>query len=191
MCEFLDFMLDSPRSLRTARALLRTATSELHARIDTALSGSFDTDLGAYTGFLQSLSRGVFPLERLFEKSGVERLLPDWPERRRAAALRQDLAALGVEAPEPADMAPAGGDAWLFGALYVLEGSRLGGKLLLKQVLANPDPRARMATAYLSQGADKALWPSFLLRLEASDAVAKSPDQAVAGARAAFVQFGA
>jgi heme oxygenase len=184
-------MFDSSCKSCIARPLLRAATSELHSRVDAALSGSFDTDLDAYIAFLKSLARGVLPLERLLEQSRVECLLPDWPRRRRAPALLRDLAAFDATPPPSADKPSPDGEAWLFGALYVLEGSRLGGKLLLKRVQANPDPRAAAATAYLGHGAGGSLWPSFLERLEASDAVAEAPHKAVAGARAAFGLFGA
>jgi heme oxygenase (biliverdin-IX-beta and delta-forming) len=71
----------------------------------------------------------------------------------------------------------------------VLEGSRLGGKLLLRRALGHPDVRVRAATRYLSHGAGRNLWSSFLVHLEASSAVVTAPDEAVAGARAAFALF--
>ena len=40
----------------------------------------------------------------------------------------------------------------LMGALYVLEGSRLGAKFLVKQARASRDPVVRDAIAYLSHG---------------------------------------
>jgi heme oxygenase len=73
--------------------------------------------------------------------------------------------------------------------LYVLEGSRLGGKLLLRRALADPDPRIRAATRYLAHGDGSGLWQAFLERLEASAAVARSHDAAIAGAREAFALF--
>lgn len=75
--------------------------------------------------------------------------------------------------------------------LYVLEGSRLGGKLLLRRALANPDRQMRSATRYLGHGDGRDLWRFFLERLEASPTVASAPDAAVAGARDAFSLFAA
>jgi heme oxygenase len=73
--------------------------------------------------------------------------------------------------------------------VYVLEGSRLGGKLLLRRARANPDPPVRLATHYLAHGEGLDLWRPFLQRLEASVAVIQAPHEAVAGARAAFMTF--
>jgi heme oxygenase len=171
--------------------MLRAATSELHALVDARFSGPFDRDEEAYAGFLAALARVVVPLERALEQGGVEHVLPDWAERRRSEALANDLADLEEPLRDPMPVDPVDGEARQFGMLYVLEGSRLGGKLLLQRALAHPQQQVRSATRYLAHGADKAFWPSFVSRLESSEAVAASPDEAVAGARAAFTLFGA
>jgi heme oxygenase len=171
------------------RQMLRTATADLHARVDAGLTGAFDTDLNAYRAFLAALACAVPPLEQAIEQGGIQRLLPDWPSRRRGSLLKQDLVALEVPPAREVTVPEAAGDAFVFGMAYVLEGSRLGGGVLLKRVLANPDPRAREATRYLSHGRDARLWPDFLSRLESSSAVRAAPDDAVAGARVAFGLF--
>ncbi len=80
-------------------------------------------------------------------------------------------------------------EARLFGRLYVLEGSRLGGKLLVKRALANADPQVRAATNYLGHGAGADFWRGFLQRLEDSAAVAAAPERTMLGAREAFGLF--
>jgi heme oxygenase len=60
--------------------------------------------------------------------------LADWPARRRSHLLREDLAALGAPLPSPEAIEPIGGTAEILGALYVLEGSRLGGAMLKRSV---------------------------------------------------------
>lgn len=171
------------------RTLLRAATADLHSAVDARFSGDFESDRESYVGFLTALARVVPALEAGLEAGGVESLLPDWPERRRAAALRNDLDELGATMPEAKPVAPPHGEAELLGMLYVLEGSRLGGKLLLRRALDNPDPAVRAATRYLSHGADRDLWPRFLECLESSPAVAAHPQDAVRGARIAFGLF--
>ena len=116
-------------------------------------------------------------------------LLPDWNERSRSAALDADLAELGIPCPPVATAPRLDGEAFLFGVLYVLEGSRLGARLLTRQILANGDPHLRRATRYLRHGEGKPFWQTFLARLEASIAVRRSPERAVAGAVAAFACF--
>ena len=146
----------------TVRQVLRTATADLHAVVDARFSADFASDSEAYGRFLTALGSVVLPLEAAFEAADVERLLP---------------------------IAPPRGEARLFGMLYVLEGSRLGGKLLLRRALANPDARVRSATRYLGHGDGRDLWRPFLQRLEASTVVACSPDATIAGARQAFALF--
>jgi heme oxygenase len=169
--------------------MLRAATIDLHAAVDARFSRGWNRDAKGYAAFLVALARVVIPLERALETAGVAKLLPDWADRRRSDALAEDLASLD-EPLSPIHVEPLAGEAQMFGALYVLEGSRLGGKLLLKRALEHPDERVRAATRYLSHGADRNLWPSFVQRLDASAAVAEAPDDAVAAARWAFMLFG-
>jgi heme oxygenase len=173
----------------SARRLLREATADLHREVDARFSGPLDTDRGAYRAFLAALGRAVLPLEAGLEAGGVAAILPDWPERRRSAALAHDLSALGVASLGAARTPELQGEALQLGTLYVLEGSRLGAKLLLRRVLGHPDPAVRAATRYLAHGETQDLWRSFVERLDASEAVRAGPDRAIAGARAAFLAF--
>lgn len=174
----------------SARQMLRTATATLHAEVDARFSGPFDTDKDAYRAFLTALARAVFPLESALEQGGVARLLPDWPTRRRSAALGRDLEILGIAVPPPESVPMTTDEARLFGRLYVLEGSRLGGKLLARRALESADPQVRAATHYLGHGAGADFWRSFLQHLEASEAVAAAPQRTMLGAREAFGLFG-
>ncbi len=171
--------------------MLRAATANLHAEVDARFSGPFGTDRHAYEAFLTALARAVLPLERALEAGGVERLLPDWTERRRSQALMRDLDILDVAVPPARDVSATTDEARLFGRLYVLEGSRLGGKLLVKRAAESGDPGVRAATHYLGHGAGGDLWRGFLQRLEASEAVLDSPQRTLLGAREAFGLFGA
>lgn len=173
----------------SARSMLRAATADLHAAIDARFAGSFDCDRGAYVRFLTALAGAVPPLEAGLEAGGVRRLFPDWRARCRAAVLREDLDRLGRDMPQAEPVAPPCNEAQMLGMVYVLEGSRLGGKLLLRRALDNPDPAVRAATGYLTHGAGLNLWQGFVAQLEASPAVATAPQDAVLGARAAFTLF--
>lgn len=173
----------------SCRALLRTATAGLHERVDARLSGPFDSSRSSYAAFLATLAGAVLPLEAALEAGGIEALMPDWPTRRRGPALRHDLAVLATEVPAARAAGAIDGEARLLGALYVLEGSRLGGRLLLRRVLDNPDPQVRRATRFLAQGEEIGLWRSFLARLESSPAVTAAPPAAIAAARGAFTLF--
>lgn len=169
--------------------MLRAATATLHAEVDARFSGPFGTDRNAYEAFLAALAQAVLPLERALEQGGVGRLLPDWTDRRRSEALKQDLGVLGVAVPPPADVSVTTDEARLFGRLYVLEGSRLGGKLLARRAAESGDPQVRAATHYLGHGVGSDFWRSFLQRLETSEAVLGSPQRTLLGAREAFGLF--
>ncbi len=174
-----------PASLRL---LLRDATARLHAQIDAA-SAHLDLRVrGDYARFLVAQAAALLPLEALVERQNGGSLR-DWPRRRRTAAMLGDLRLLGVRAPSEVAVRLVDHPAWIMGVLYVLEGSRLGGKILLRRVLDGDDADCRAATAYLSQGAAQNLWPSFLLQLEASIEARGDPEMLVSGARDAFAAF--
>jgi heme oxygenase len=166
------------------------ATSDLHARLDTRLAPLVTQggDAG-YREFLVRSATALLPVEQALHEAEVASLLPDWPQRSRSRALRLDLAALSLQEPSASPVAGVGGEAFQFGMLYVLEGSRLGARLLLAEVEATLSPVSRAATRYLSHGQGLSLWSTFLQRLEASQQVRRAPDETVAGARAVFRHF--
>ena len=115
-------------------------------------------------------------------------MLTDWPRRARSSVLQQDLPVLGAAAENPISI-PGLGRPSLYGALYVLERSRLGAKTLAPRALQHKSRRARAATRYLLHGEGDGLWPSFLSRLEADAAVREKIDEVIHGARATFAAF--
>ncbi|MCB1884917.1 MAG: hypothetical protein KDG89_13125 [Geminicoccaceae bacterium] len=172
-----------PAEGESLRAFLRRGTARAHAALD-ARSAAFDLAAeGGYGAFLLATAGALLPLEDALDRSGVGGLLPDWPRRARASALLDDLAALGLAPPAPVPPLPAAGPPWAWGTLYVLEGSRLGARLLRRRIPANA-PQG--ATRYLDHGADGGLWSAFLGRLEAARA---GPGGALAAALAAFALF--
>ncbi len=92
-----------------------------------AAFGSYDlSDRAAYAAFLRSHARALPAVE--------ERAATVWPTlRRQMPALAADLSALDVAVPTGI-ATPGGGAAAAWGALYVVEGSRLGGGMLAKMV---------------------------------------------------------
>ena len=168
------------------RERLRDATSAAHRELDAQLS-SFDLSvLSGYRRFLQASAAALLPLEAALVEAGVAEMFPDWRERSRSTAIAADLARLGSVVPRTVAVPPLtrGG---VLGTMYVLEGSRLGAKFLLKTVAGAADPRMDEATAYLSHGAGKRLWQSFLSRLASEQAC--DEDEAIESARAAFAAF--
>lgn len=168
------------------RQRLRQATQDAHQRVDGGFSRYELQEPDSYRAFLQTHALALPRLEDALEGGGALQLLPDWPERRRVQPLLRDLRRLGAPLPEPLAAPDLPGRSYVLGALYVLEGSRLGGRLLLEQVRESHDPVVRSATEYLGHGAGMRFWPTFLPVLGVFDG---DEDQVVDGARRAFACF--
>jgi len=168
---------------------LRALTAPAHERVDAAFSHLSLTDPTGYRRFLHAHQMILPECERVLAESGAADLLPDWPSRVRAPALAADIATVGgMPAPGIARLAPLS-PAGVWGMLYVLEGSRLGGAVLARRVQDNPDPLCRAATRYLRHGEGLRLWPGFVAALEAAPVVQDDPDTVIASALAAFDLF--
>jgi len=118
--------------------------------------------------------------------AGVSSLFPDWPERSRSAAIAADLRRLRSAAQSTVSVPPLTPSGML-GTMYVLEGSRLGAKFLLKEVADAADPLITQATSYLNHGTGKRLWQSFLSKLQSEESCDEV--EAIAAARSAFAAF--
>lgn len=155
------------------RGWLARVTAPLHTRVDAA-AAAFDlsTDEGA-GAFIALMARGVRPVERALDNAGAAAIFPEWPSRRRSHTLPRC-----ADGPEPT----FGSAAEVWGALYVLEGSRLGGRLLSRA------PRLA-AHPFFADAADRTAWPLFLARLEDADRALVDRPGMAAGAAAAFAAF--
>lgn len=118
----------------SARSTLRTATADAHERVDDIFSRFRLTEAAGYRAFLRATASAHLRVEAGLEAAGAARLIHDWPERRRSHLIRSDLAALDTGAGRDEPPVAFAGDAQLLGGVYVLEGSRLGGALLRRQV---------------------------------------------------------
>jgi heme oxygenase len=170
------------------RFRLRDATAKDHGRLD-AVFAPFDLRKPEdYRRFLEINAAALVPLEKALAASGVSQVIPDWPQRSRVEALQSDVARLGgaIE-PSPA-IATLDRDE-IFGALYVLEGSRLGARVLLPIVLGSDDLRVATTNAYLSHGLDRPLWQSFVAMLERHGETIEDDSGVIGGASLAFDIF--
>ena len=169
--------------MNAAHKLLREGTADCHARVDAAF-GSFDlSSLAGYRDFLTAQARAFLPIEEALDLAGVAGLLPDWPERRRGKALIADLNCLKVHIPKPCIVPKIDSPAAIWGQVYVLEGSRLGGKMLKNSL--NQD----MPHAFLGSRAAPGAWRSLLDRIDRN--LIEPADHAIAlgSARATFAIF--
>ncbi len=119
---------------------------------------------------------GLAPVEAALDRAGAARLLPEWPQRRGAALLREDGARMRDGAP-----VAFRSEAEVWGALYVLEGSRLGARLMART--------AGGRSSFLKAAAADGFWPEFLSRLRDAHERLMDPEGMERGAKAAFAAF--
>lgn len=165
------------------RAALRAGTAAAHDRVDRLFSR---LDLAVeedYRLFLLAQAAAFLPIEDRLDAAATVDVVPDWMSRRRAHLLRADLCALGAEEPVRIPSPPLESPAAKLGAIYVLEGSRLGGAVL-KRTLAETSPRSFLA-APQNHGSWRKLLESLDMFLYRSDRL----DAAMTAAKEVFQNF--
>lgn len=160
----------------TAHAALRDATRQAHDRLDRRFSALNLSALSDYGDFLCAHAAAFLPVEQALERGGAPALIAGWHEIKRSDALKSDLNALALASPPPESAPEFEGRAELLGGLYVLEGSRLGGKILHKAV-GNGFPKL-----FLSSRTPAGHWRAFVAMLE--EMLYSDEDRAAASAAA-------
>ncbi len=160
---------------------LRAQTAPAHDAVDAAFGGHDLGDRDAYARFLIAHARALPAVESVLNDADE---LPDW--RRRTGLLAADLGDLGLTMPEPLPFAlpdRAGAD---WGALYVTEGSRLGGIMLARGV---PET---LPARYLGAKHLPGEWRALLTAIDAAGADRGDAwvEGAIAGAEACFDLYG-
>lgn len=129
-------------SLPQTAAVIKETTRTLHQDVEQLLlpqlraiknPGDYGSILKMFYGYFQ-------PLENVIHQHITTAELPDIAQRRKAAALLHDLNEIGngETALQPCtDLPRLQNTAQAFGALYVMEGSTLGGKMIAKLLQKN------------------------------------------------------
>lgn len=161
---------------------MRTATAAAHERVD-RIFGDYDlADREAYRAFLLAQAQPLATVEAAIDAFDPVAVLPDWTERRRFPLIAADLADLDapIPPPEPLRLTTA---AAVLGAIYVLEGSRLGGALLARNVPMDlPDRFIRCPAA-------PNRWRGLIEVLDRTLVTDDQRDAAVSAARTVFDLF--
>lgn len=142
-------------------------------------------DLGrreGYAGFLLTQAAAFAAVEAELDRAGADGLIEGWTIRRRSDALRRDLEQLGLEFPASGPAPVLTTPAEVLGAAYVLEGSRLGGAMLIRTVGLG------LPTAFLTPGSPEA-WRAFVSLLDQRLVSEQSVARAVTAASAVFALF--
>lgn len=163
----------------SVRAALRAGTADWHDRVDAIFSRADLSDPVSYGRFLSAQAAAYLPVEADLEAAGIGNILADWPLRKRADLIRSDLEALSLPVPQPEDGPPLSGVPTLLGAVYVLEGSRLGAAVLNRSV-ADSLPRSFLSASR------PAAWRELISVLDERLA---SPEDIAAAVRAACDVF--
>jgi heme oxygenase len=164
----------------TPVARLRARTAPAHDVVDAAFGAHDLTDRASYAAFLCAHARALPAAEAVLATHAD---LPAW--RRRTDLLAADLGDLGEAFPAPLPFALPGRPGAAWGALYVIEGSRLGGLLLARGVAdALPD-------RYLGAKHLPGEWRTLLAAIDAAGLREGEPwiDGAIAGAEACFALY--
>jgi heme oxygenase len=193
--------LDPPPVAPSPHAALRAATAEAHERLHHlpafADLAAGRLDRAAYCDLLIRLLGFHEPIEAAVAAClGETAFGLDLRALRRAALLRADLAALGVDAAAPSpratvptyDSAPSA-----MGALYVTEGATLGGRLLARGLETVLGPGDRTGRRFLLAGADpeRPAWRDVRAAIDRCGAAPWALAAMIGGAAATFDAFGA
>lgn len=179
----------SGEAVLPGRQALRLRTRADHDAVDRAFGRFGLADADGYGRFLLAQAAAVPAVEDALDRAGAARVVADWDERRRGHLLAADLADLGLR-PEPAaPLELVAGDGGMLheevlGAIYVLEGSRLGGAVLARSV------DAALPCRFLRAG-NSARWQALVGQIDRELAAPAQQDAAVIAARRVFACFAA
>jgi heme oxygenase len=179
----------------SATERLREDTRGLHESVEAAtdLEGRCAT-LEGYRDLLERTASYLAAIEPVLAGFAWDELGVDIAQRQRLALVARDLAVLGSDAPPaaqgvftPRSLAEA------IGALYVLEGSTLGGRFIERKVAALLGLDATSGIAYFHGHGERtgAMWKDFKQRADAWCGDDESRyTVALHGARETFASFG-
>jgi len=174
---------------------LKTNTKSNHQELEKKLVAQMRAMRNAenYTQLLSLFYSFFGGLELLINKQLDAAFLPDYLQRRKTAALADDLMKLGATLPELAtgDALPAITNQFeALGALYVIEGSTLGGKIIskmVKQQLQFPDDTGLSFFNGYGEQTD-AMWNRFKQAIN-QEALVPHEDVIVETANETFAKF--
>jgi heme oxygenase len=177
--------------LEKLRETTREAHEELEKTMMPLINGAQDAE--AYGKILRTFYSFYHPLETGIQQYLYPDALPDYAERRRTSWILDDLKALDLDhtPPPSAFAAPViTSNAQAFGALYVMEGSTLGGKIICKTIANNlgRDEKDGFRFFYGYGPESGSRWKFFLAQL---DKLSNTPheEEAIAMADEVFRQF--
>lgn len=134
--------MGSIRHITDILTIIRAETREWHLRVERLVPVFHEAfSLADYRRLLELFYGFYVPFERTVGTvAGLGRMLPDWAERSKLPWLEEDLLWLGYTKADISRLQvcsllpPLDSLATAFGALYVTEGSTLGGQLICRRL---------------------------------------------------------
>ncbi|MFT8643109.1 biliverdin-producing heme oxygenase [Gluconacetobacter sp.] len=158
------------------RSRLRDATHSRHVILDT-LVGRIDS-AAAYLAYLSGIAAFRISAEQALRAAPWPDILQGWQPQHLTPLLMQDLADLALPPPPPIAMPPLETAPATAGMLYVLEGSSLGARILVRQA-ADQGFTATHGARHLAAQADRhSPWKDFVSRLDRLPAGSCAADRA-------------
>lgn len=174
---------------------LKEATRIPHAELEKSMVDMLrqTTTPGAYADLLRLFYGFYKPVERLIDRFVDRNYLPDYDSRRKSAAIINDLAQFqDAYADKLSNHLPVITNSYqAFGALYVLEGSTLGGRIIcnmLKKNLGTDAPHAFSFFEGYGEATGK-MWTTFKTKLDNYTADEDRKAEIIDAATATFVNF--
>lgn len=178
MAAFDPMLSGAPQSLPSFHQTLREETRVDHEMVDKRF-GQFD--LGDATDYGRFLTAHAMVLPAIEAALRPGELIDSWQGR--TNALLSDLAALSLAAPVTLSVVIPEGIAARWGAIYVLEGSRLGGIYLTRRIGGD------LPSDYLSAGHVQGQWKLILTAIDTAVGDAVWRQDAIASAKAVFATY--
>lgn len=174
---------------------LRQSTQQAHKELDSWLMPKFQqiNSTDQYSDLLKAFYGYFMPVMKMVDEKLDSASLPDYQQRRKPAAILNDLDALqqsGDDINYATKLPHVSNAAQAFGALYVLEGSTLGG-VFLSKILAQQtklDEKSGLSFFYGYGKESRAKWETFIEHLNAF-AAEKNNDEQITGAAVETFQY--
>lgn len=176
---------------------LKNETKEAHQALEHFLIPRIKGagTMADYISLLKVFYGYFHPVEHIIDTQGVAEILTDYNGRRKAELLLNDIKAAvphaETELRECCDLPTIATTAQALGAMYVLEGSTLGGTVIARMLQKGPAaPADEMLSFFNGYGADtQARWHAFTLVLNNYATAHNNEAEIIAAAQETFVKF--
>lgn len=173
---------------------LKLKTKEHHQQLEVKIVGAIKSikEEKDYADLLQLFAGYFSSLEMLIDQTMDLKYLPDYALRRKASALQTDLTSVGgsfAKKIDKANLPMIENSLQALGALYVMEGSTLGGQVITKIILSKlPDEKA---FSFFKGYGDRSteMWNTFKASIDAVDLTEKESDIVIESANETFYKF--